>query len=590
MKKLTPISFTGYLGLLLTLIYLFFYLKKVDITLIYFWQQSVPLSFGDSFRIPGGVSKLLADLFLELLHEPVRGSLTIVLLAGILLFSFYQIFKEFRSHPFFYPLLAAALIPYVLQFTHYRLPAGLILSVSTGIVLGMLINLRSSTGLAVSLLINFLAAISIYWIAGVPGLLVFFQLIIIRALLSKRYAEALAIVPVVLLPLVYLLFSHAITIKQAYIGPFLVSVTSEIVTEFFATLASPLLLLLILSILSYVLPERSPNVSLVYTAGGTGLILAALILASQASFEESEKDAYGILKASSQGEWEKVIRLTEQQTSVNKLLQFEANRALYHSGILLEKMFSYPQTFGERGLFLDGIFSSHVAIHTAAFYYDLKFANEARHWATEAQMLLVRHPMVLKQLVMSCVAIGHHQTALKYLEVLSGSRIHRDWCDRIQTMLHNNTEGEHPDINSFRFNNPAIDFFAGVNDPVVKLRNFYLNNRSNHMAFEFLVAGYLLQHNIEAVISLLPEFKIHGYKQLPQAVKEALMIYLAKTERSIPELADYPMDQGTKAKFTDFSLLMGQGKSRAELMTAASKYRNTFWYYIVLSSPYATKK
>ena len=138
-----------------------------------------------------------------------------------------------------------------------------------------------------------------------------------------------------------------------------------------------------------------------------------MIYSTLRGIHESEKLGHAIVKASFNKDWDQVIELTTKASAYNKLVQFEANRALYGTGQLLDKLFNYPQKFGENGIFLDGFSSSYVAIHTAAFYYDLGFANEARHWATEAQMVLVRHPVVLKQLVMTYIAIGPGRDGLK---------------------------------------------------------------------------------------------------------------------------------------------------------------------------------
>ena len=80
MKKVSPVTITGSIGLIIAASYLFYFLKKVDITLFYFWQQSIPLSLGESLRNPGGVSDLLADLFLEFMNSSFSGTVAIVLL------------------------------------------------------------------------------------------------------------------------------------------------------------------------------------------------------------------------------------------------------------------------------------------------------------------------------------------------------------------------------------------------------------------------------------------------------------------------------------------------------------------------------
>jgi len=539
---------------------------------------------------PGGVSRFFAGLFLEFLSKAFSGILAVVLLLGMVSFSHYHIFRKFRNNPLFYTLLIAALIPYILLFTHYRLPFELVMSVSSANLLAMFFSLYLPRSMVGRVVFNFIVAIIIYMLTGVPGLLVLLQVIIIQLAFSKKYLELITLLPLLLVPLLYLPFNEAFTLKQAYLGPFLVSQYSEIPLEFYFTIATPLLLLLAFSGLNFALSKRTLKAPMIFSAGGMVIVLVALVLSTNGSFEERERNAYGILQAGFNQEWDKVIQLSEQAGSVNILMQFEANRALYHSGLLLENMFHYPQGFGEQGLFLDAIFSSQVAIHTAAFYYDLKFANETRHWATEAQMVLVRHPVVLKQLIKSCIAIGYKETAMKYLRVLSGSRLYREWCDDIYLMLESNNEGEDADIKSFRSNNPDVDFYAGVKDPVLKLSNFYISNRGNNMAFEYLVAAYLLQHNLGAVVNLLPEFVNQGHEKLPKALEEALVIYLAKTGRNIYGMDDYPISERTVERFTDFSKLVEKGRNRAERMAMVSKYKNTYWYYIVFSSPYAAKK
>lgn len=313
-------------------------------------------------------------------------------------------------------------------------------------------------------------------------------------------------------------------------------------------------------------------------------------MSTQASYNERLVNGHRILQASFNKDWEEVLLLTKEAKSMNNLVLTKVNRALYESGDLLDKMFTYPQQFGENGIFLDRIASSRVAIHTCDFYYALGFALETRHWATEAQMSLVRHPIVLKYLVMSYIAIGQEETARKYLRVLSGSRIYRNWCTDIDTMLKDGRAGEDPDIRFFRINDPAIDFFAGTKNPVGKLAIFYRNNRNNHMAFEFLVAGHLMKHNIGAMVSLLPDFEKHGHEKFPKAVEEALMVYVARTKDPNHVLSNYSISSGTVERFREFNTMASDVESKAERMKLLSKYKDTYWYYILFSSPYASKK
>lgn len=590
MKKVSPINLAAYSGLTLVLVYLFYYLKKVDVSLIYNWQQTIPLSFNESLRFPGGLSSLLADLILEFTTQAFYGSLMIALLLVVVFFALKIIFRTDHNNPLFFALLFASLIPFILLFSHYRLPFELITSIAIALFLGMCYSYYRPGKLGFRILGNFLAGIVVFIVSGVPGLVVLLQLLFIQVLYSRRYLDLVSVLPILIIPLLYLPFDLAVTVKQAFLGQFLISEYNELPRIYYLSLFSPILLFMGFSILSFISSKFTWKRPLLISVCGVIIVILAMAYTTNEKFNVKEKNGYSIIQASFNEDWERVLQLTEETKFINNLVQFEVNRALYGTGQLLDKMFYYPQQFGENGIFLDGFISSQVAIHTAGFYYDLGFANETRHWATEAQMVLVRHPIVLKQLVMSYIAIGHEKTALKYLNVLSGSRLYKDWSDHVYTMLENNQAGEDPDIKHFRNNNPDTDFFAGTKDPVLKIKRFYISTKSNNMAFEFLVAGHLLKHNVGAVVNLVPEFKNHGHEAFPRAVEEALMIYVARSGKQTSILSDYGISKTTVEDFKDFNKLLGSAEGKVERMKKVSKYKNTYWFYILFSSPYANKK
>lgn len=590
MKKVSPINIAGFSGLALILAFLFFYVKQVDISLIYYWQQTVPLSIGESLRSPGGISELLADRILELISLPILGFVLVSLLVLLVFFSLRGIFRNAKSNPLFYPLLLAALLPFIVLFAHIRLPFELVTSLTAGLLLALAYSYFVPRKLTIKFLFNFGSAIIVFLIAGVPGLIVFIQVLIIRYVFARKYMDLLSILPLLLIPLLYLPFNLSVTLKQSYLGSLFIPGYSEIPTAFYLSLSSPLLLFLVFLATNFVFSKFAMKRSILISVVGIIIVLGALFYSSRASYEERAVSQYRVLVASFNKDWDEVIQLAKEGGPVNNLVQTKVNRALYGQGRLLDDMFTYPQEFGVNSIFLDGMFSSLVAIHNADFYYELGYALETRHWGTEAQMSLFRHPIVLKQLVMSYIAIGQEETALKYLRVLSGSWNYRDWCDQIFSMLEADKAGEDPDIKFFRSNNPEVDFFAETKDPVRKLARFYSSNHSNKMAFDFLVAGHLLKHNVGALIKLLPDFKSHGYDNFPKAVEEALMIYVTRTGDPNKFLSSYSISPEAIDSFRDFSSLISNVDSRSERMRKAYKYKDTYWYYILFTSPYASKK
>ncbi|MFH0757592.1 MAG: DUF6057 family protein [Bacteroidota bacterium] len=590
MKRERFTRIAGYSGFFLMLIYLFYYLKEVDGSLIYYWQQTIPLSFRDSMQFPGGLSGLLGDWFLESLTQNFRGSMGVALLVLTVFLSLQLIFRQMKKNPAYFIFMLAALIPFILLFAHYTLPAGLILSITTGFLFSAIQGFYSPRKLVFRAGYNFAGGAFIYLCAGVAGLLVLLQAIIVRYVLSKKYRELLSALPLLVIPILYLPLNLASTVKYAYLGSFLLSELNALSPVLYFSLFSPLLLLVIFISLRSLFSQFTMKRTLFFSGTGIILVIVVLVFSSKASINERERDGYKIVQAGLNKDYKRVIELTSQQHSISNLEEFEFNRALYHTGQLLEKLFCYPQPWGEKGIFLEGDISCPVAVHISDFNFDLGFVNEARHWATEAQMGLMRHPIVLKHLVISYIAVGNTEAARKYLRILSRSGLYKEWGDQVREMIENNTASEDSRIQSFISNNPRVDFFCSTSNPTRKLLDFYNSNPDNKMAFEFLIASYLLQHEVGKVVPYLSKFRQFGYEKLPRAVEEAMLIYASSPKADLQLLEGYSTSQKTLGEFRGLTGLMSGSGERAEKMLNASAYRNTYWYYLLFTSPHASIK
>lgn len=205
-------------------------------------------------------------------------------------------------------------------------------------------------------------------------------------------------------------------------------------------------------------------------------------------------------------------------------------------------------------------------------------------------MGFMRHPIVLKNLIISYIAMGNNEAALKYLRVLSGSGLYKDWCDQIREMIENNTSKEDSRIQAFLINNPDVNFFCSTTDPTKKLLDFFRCNPDNKMAFEYLIASYLLQHEVGKVVAYLPKFREFGFEKLPQAIEEAMLIYATSPKANRSLLKGYSTSPKVLEDFRDLSKLMSGTEKRAEKMKMAAKYKNTYWYYILFTSPHVSTK
>jgi hypothetical protein len=588
MKHTQAIRLSGHIGLALILVYLIFHLKAVDLSNIYYWQQSIPVSIAEALKSPGGFSGMLGEHFLEWMTKPTAGFLGVALLVLIIFYALRLVFRQVKSSTLYYSLILAVLLPFILLFSHYRFPMGLAVSFTAALLLAGLQSLWSPSNLLIRSAYNLLAGLILYLVTGSAGLFVFIEVLVVQAILDEKYLNLTAVLPVLAVPFLYLPFNTTFTVDTAWMNSFIISKYDEIPKSYYLCLGSPLVLLLFFMGLNRLLERVSGKWQIVISAGVIIVIVVGLHLAARGSIIERERAGFKILQAAFNDDWEEVIQRTRENVMNNKLLQYEANRALYHTGRMLDDLFMYPQLFGEQGLFLEGPeANSRLAVHMSDFYYDLGFANESRHWAMEAHMSMMRHPFILKRLVLSYIAIGDREAALKYLRILSRSRLYRDWHDEILKKIEDNSIMDEPDIRSFLHNNPAQDFFAATSNPTGKLKVFYVQHPDNNMAFEYLMASYLLQHKLGNIMAMMPEFRKFGYGELPRNIQEAVLIYAVRTRSRQLLLGGYGISEEIANEFKDFSRLVGSVNSREEKMAKATKYRNTYWYYIMYTSPYA---
>jgi len=587
MKKVSPINIAGISGFFIILVYLFYFLKRVDVSLIYYWQQAIPPSFGEVILSPGGLSGLLAARFLEFLTLPFWGSMAVALLVLSAGLSLQVIFRQNKINPAYHPLIMAALFPFILLFAQYRLPAGLVMSIVTALLLAAIQSLYSPRSLLSGSIFNFFIGILVYFVSGIAGLIILFQGIIIN---TKKVKELVMVLPLLIIPLLYLPFDLSNTLKSAYQGSFLISEYNALYPVFYFSLFSPFMLLVTFICLEFIFSRLTIKRPLLLSGISIVLVLAVLVLSSMSSINERERDAYIIVRAGLEKDVETVIEIRGKQANISNLEQFEFNRALYRSGQLLDKLFFYPQAWGEKGIFLEGDISCPVAIHISDFNLDLGFANETKHWASEAQMAFIRHPFILKNLVISYIAQGKTEAALKYLRVLSGSRLYKEWCDQIHKRIADNTILEDRRIKSLINNNPEVNFFCSTTDPTRKLLYFYRSNPDNKMAFEYLMASYLLQHEVGKLAPYLPRFEEFGYEKLPKAIEEAMLIYATSPKADLQLVKGYNASPKTLQDFRELSKLMSGEGQKAEKFQRASKYENTYYHYLLFTSPNASKE
>ena len=287
--------------------------------------------------------------------------------------------------------------------------------------------------------------------------------------------------------------------------------------------------------------------------------------------------------------WIPLLKHVEQQDTQNEVLMFQINRALYHTGRLAGEMFSYPQPRGAGGLFIPPDVRHLTTRQNCDFYLELGNVNEAQRWAHEGLSQKVETPWVLQRLVQTCLLNADYEFAEKCLNRLDQTLFHKEWAKKQRRFL----PGE-SNRSAERLVKPSTvesDFVRTTSDPESMLKAIFENSENNRMAFEYLMACYLMQAKIGRFISLVERLPELGYDDIPRHYEEAIMLYMVDTGNRDIHLPGYVLSAETMKNYAEFQNIVRQHNKNMMMARDAlrSKFAGTYWYYLIYERPRETE-
>ena len=195
MKQNSLLKIFKYSGLVLSVLYLFFYTDRIDIELIYYWQQTIALTFGEYLSYPGGVSDYLAVKLSELYTYSIGGFFGLAILVLAVYFSLGRILKQYDEHVLYSSILLAALIPIYLILAYYFLPVSLLVSLVMGLLIGAGASFYKPENIVVYILYFGFFGIISYLLAGPVGFYILVQVCVIDILLSRKLVKLAYVLP-----------------------------------------------------------------------------------------------------------------------------------------------------------------------------------------------------------------------------------------------------------------------------------------------------------------------------------------------------------------------------------------------------------
>jgi hypothetical protein len=286
--------------------------------------------------------------------------------------------------------------------------------------------------------------------------------------------------------------------------------------------------------------------------------------------------------------YEDVIRLAGRKESDHLLVTMHTNRALYHTGRLLDDMFSFPQKWRVSGLILSSKEAYEMPLANSDVWFDLGHVNEAQHWAHEALAVTGNAPRICRRLAEIYIVRDNPAAAEKCLAYLERTLFFRAWAKQARKLLAEEPPGSGDGrLAEIRSRMVAEDFIVHPDFPERDLEFIVRQNPANKMAFEYLIAHYLLMGLPDRLADRVDHLKTLHYARIPRHFQEALILrqVLLKMKPVPPE--GFSFSRETVLRFRDFqkSLKRYQDGGKTDRSELKKSFGDTYWYYYLFENP-----
>jgi hypothetical protein len=262
------------------------------------------------------------------------------------------------------------------------------------------------------------------------------------------------------------------------------------------------------------------------------------------------------------------------------------NRALYHTGRMGDEMFAYAQAYDIRDLvFGMGVGHNEVLMERMELCLELGLVNVAERIAHEFLRWMNDrpNPFVLKQLALIYITKGKIETARVYLRALSRNLIYgreaKDLLARLEIDPLLERDEQIQRLRSIMMTTDSAYTYYNENDCLTGLLH---RNKYNKMAFEYLMAHYLLTRQLDKFVENLHRLDDFGYESIPQHYQEAILLYIGTTRKKI-DLGDRQISAETSRQYEEFNNIEKKFNNNMELIwrVSAPKFGRTYFFYYV---------
>ena len=245
----------------------------------------------------------------------------------------------------------------------------------------------------------------------------------------------------------------------------------------------------------------------------TSYLLVVIVMGAfiwkNANFKAEKVMQYDFMACHQQ--WNRILATANAEKPNNQIGVTVQNLALAMHGQLVDHLFDYNQN-GIAGLLPDVQSDATSPMPTAEAFYQLGMIYVAQRTVFEAQEAILdfqKSGRCYKRLAQTNLVIGSYEVARKYLTALQKTLFYRDWANETLPLLGNEEAiAKHPEYGRLRQCAYNDDFYFSDHVTPEMLESLFFSNTDNHLAYQYLVAYYMLTGDREGYAKLLQELRI----------------------------------------------------------------------------------
>ena len=212
-------------------------------------------------------------------------------------------------------------------------------------------------------------------------------------------------------------------------------------------------------------------------------------------------------------QWNRILATATAERPNNQIGVTVQNLALAMHGVLADHLFDYNQN-GLLGLLPDVQSDATSPLPTAEAFYQLGMINVVQRTVFEAQEAILdfqKSGRCYKRLAQTNLINGNYEVARKYLLALQKTLFYREWANETLPLLGNEEAiAKHPEYGrlrqfAYKEDLPTGDFYFSDHVTPDMLESLYFGNTDNRLAYQYLVAYYMLTGDRERYAKLLQQ-------------------------------------------------------------------------------------